>query len=52
MTVTLSNFVNNILIAYIYQRIYIYACLDAIKVLFTCLLDKVTVIGARLLKDA
>ena len=52
MTVTWSNFVNNTLSAYIYQRVYIYACLDAIKVLFSCLLDHETVIGARLLKDA
>ena len=52
MTVTWSNFVNNTLIAYIYISIYLKASLDVIKILFTCLLDHVTVIGARLLKDA
>ena len=47
MTVTLSNFVNNTLIAYIYQRVYI-----LLPRRDQGLLDKVTVIGARLLKDA
>ena len=51
LTVTWSNFVNNTLIASIYQRVYI-RLLRRDQGIVYVFLDHVTVIGARLLKDA